>query len=63
MTCSEADAALASPRDADVVSESDVPGRHVFQPSGLMICIHCMADRLIAVEFGRPNSDVDVVRF
>ncbi|MEN3540373.1 hypothetical protein AAH991_35045 [Microbispora sp. ZYX-F-249] len=63
MTRTEADAALAALRDADVVSESDVPGRHVFRPSGLMINIHCRNDRLVAVELGRPSSGADAVRF
>jgi hypothetical protein len=59
MTRAEANAALEALRDADAVSESDIPGRHIFRPSGLMISIDCMNDRLQAVEFGRPSTDAD----
>jgi hypothetical protein len=39
MTRAEADAALEALRDVDVVSESDIPGRHIFRSSGPMIRI------------------------
>ncbi len=62
MTRVEADAALEALRDGDAVSESDIPGRDIFRPSGLMISIDCMNDRLQAVELGRPSADDDTVR-
>lgn len=63
MPRAEADSALALLRDLELVSASDSPGRHIIRPSGLMISIGCMRDRLQAVEIHRPQAPVDVVRF
>lgn len=63
MRRSGAHAALESLRDLDAVSASDVPGRHVFRPSGLMISIGCIRERLVAVELVRPEDRGDSVRF
>ncbi|ACU72762.1 hypothetical protein Caci_3871 [Catenulispora acidiphila DSM 44928] len=59
----EADAALLLLRDADSLSQSDRPGQHIFRPSGLMISISCMRDRLEAIELARPEIHADTVRF
>ncbi|MEU6814657.1 hypothetical protein [Streptomyces sp. NPDC046860] len=63
MNRQSANAALDSLRDLSAVSESDRPGQHVFRPSGLMVSIHCMRDRLEAVEFSRPSARTDQVLF
>lgn len=63
MTRHAANTALDSLRDRSVISESDVPGQHVFRPSGLMISIHCTRGLLEAVELGRPSSAADRVLF
>jgi hypothetical protein len=63
MPRAEADSALALLRDLELASESDIPGRHIFRPSGLKISIGCMRDRLQAVEIHRLQAPVDVVRF
>jgi hypothetical protein len=63
MPRAEANIALEQLRDVHELSPSDIAGRHIFRPSGLMISIGCQADRLIAVEFTRPQSTIDRVRF
>ncbi|MFE9866929.1 hypothetical protein ACFYPZ_30045 [Streptomyces sp. NPDC005506] len=63
MTRHAADTALDSLRALSALSESDQPGQHVFRPSGLMISIHCMRDRLEAIELGRPSAQADRVLF
>lgn len=63
MTRHAADTALDSLRDLSALSESDQSGQHVFRPSGLMISIHCMRDRLEAIELGRPSAQTDRVLF
>ncbi|MFG3207375.1 hypothetical protein [Streptomyces sp. NPDC048192] len=63
MTRQAAGAALNSLRDLSAVSASDRPGQHVFRPSGLMISIHCVRDKLEAVELGRPSLQTDRVLF
>jgi hypothetical protein len=63
MTRHAANAALDSLRDRSAISESDQPGQHVFRPSGLMISIHCMRDKLEAVELARPSYQTDRVLF
>ncbi|WP_416972806.1 hypothetical protein [Streptomyces sp. 4F14] len=55
----EANTALLSLRAPSTTSPSDRPGRHVFRPSGLMISISCVRDRLESVELGRPSSTDD----
>lgn len=56
-----ASTALDSLSDASEISESDRPGQHVFRPSGLMIGIHCVRDRLEVTELARPSSRTDRV--
>ncbi|GGX95415.1 hypothetical protein [Streptomyces fructofermentans] len=63
MTRRAANTALDSLRDVSAISESDRPGQHVFRPSGLMFSIHCMRDRLEAIELGSPSSRTDRVLF
>jgi hypothetical protein len=63
MARAEANAALEQLRDADAVSASDVPGRHVIRPSGLVVSIGCMHERLQVVELHRPETGADTVRF
>ncbi|MGW1735916.1 hypothetical protein [Streptomyces sp. NPDC001999] len=63
MTRHAANTALDSLRDLSALSESDQSGQHVFRPSGLMISIHCMCDRLEAIELGRPSAQTDRVLF
>ena len=55
----DANDALESLRDLEEVSASDQAGRHIFRPSGLMISIGCMHDRLESVELGRPSISVE----
>lgn len=59
----EANAALEQLREVDAVSASDVSGRHIIRPSGLMVSIGCMRDRVQAVELSRPQTDADSVCF
>jgi len=59
----EANAALEQLRDSDTISASDVPGRHIIRPSGLMMSIDCMHEQLQAVEVHRPETNADTVRF
>ncbi|MFE4649783.1 hypothetical protein [Streptomyces sp. NPDC056707] len=63
MTRHAANTALDALRDLAALSESDQPGQHVFRPSGLMISIHCMRDRLEAIELARPSAQTDRVLF
>ncbi|MGW3600904.1 hypothetical protein [Streptomyces sp. NPDC005167] len=63
MTRHAANTALDLLRDLSALSESDQSGQHVFRPSGLMISIHCMRDRLEAIELGRPSAQTDRVLF
>ncbi|MET9586889.1 hypothetical protein ABZY10_28085 [Streptomyces sp. NPDC006539] len=63
MTRHAANTALDALRDPAALSESDQPGQHVFRPSGLMISIHCMRDRLEAIELARPSAQTDRVLF
>jgi hypothetical protein len=63
MARAEANAALEQLRDASEISASDSPGRRIVRPSGLMVSIGCMHDRLQAVELWRPGPRADTVRF
>lgn len=62
-TRSEATAAFDQLRVAGALSASDSPGVRVVRPSGLMVSIDCMHDRLHAVELWRPASSDDTVHF
>ncbi len=63
MTRAEANAALETLRDTSAISGSDIPGRHVFRPSGLKITIECRNDRLLALSLWRPKTPADTVSF
>ncbi|MHC5260835.1 hypothetical protein ACYSUO_23380 [Streptomyces sp. UC4497] len=63
MSRHDANSALESLRALEEVSASDQAGRHIFRPSGLMISIGCMRDRLESVELGRPSTSEDAVLF
>jgi hypothetical protein len=63
MARAAADAALEQLRDTGEISASDSPGRHIVRPSGLMVSIGCMRDRLRAAELWRPGTRADTVRF
>ncbi|MEU6557233.1 hypothetical protein ABZ915_44460 [Streptomyces sp. NPDC046915] len=58
-----ANSALDSLREPAALSPSDQAGQYIFRPSGLMISIGCVRDRLEAVELGRPTGPSDVVFF
>ncbi|MEU4093666.1 hypothetical protein [Streptomyces sp. NPDC026673] len=58
-----ANAALDSLRDGSAISDADLPGQHIFRPSGLMISIDCTRDALQAIELGRPLTQADRVMF
>ncbi|MER7108577.1 hypothetical protein [Streptomyces sp. NPDC000229] len=63
MSRREADSALQSLRASEEHSPSDRAGQHIVRPSGLMISIGCVRDRLESVEFGRPSDPSDSVLF
>ncbi|WP_369215704.1 hypothetical protein [Streptomyces flavofungini] len=58
-----ADQALQTLRDPAAPSASDRYGQHIFRPSGLMISIGSTRGALESVEFSRPVTAADTVRF
>ncbi|MFJ2774399.1 hypothetical protein [Streptomyces sp. NPDC087300] len=63
MSREAANSALESLRDMRELAAADRAGQHIFRPSGLMISIGCMRNRLESVELGRPSASSDVVLF
>ncbi|MFI9781134.1 hypothetical protein ACIHCV_42055 [Streptomyces sp. NPDC051956] len=63
MSRDDATRALDSLSDVKEVSAADQAGQHIFRPSGLMVSIGCMHNRLESVELGRPSAPSDLVGF